>query len=88
MRHGILSLSYGLRYFVSQIIEGLVYFPFAKTAYLLEKLGLDVSNIPLCGISAPHFLLNENRCLRSFWHEIRATICKRSNTRDDGDSRS
>ncbi len=47
MRHGISRLSCGLRYFVSQIIEGLVYFPFAKTAYLLEKLGLDVSNIPL-----------------------------------------
>ena len=29
------------------MIAGLVYFPFAKTANLLEKLGLDVNNIPL-----------------------------------------
>jgi ubiquinone/menaquinone biosynthesis C-methylase UbiE len=47
MRHGISRLPYGLRYFVSQIIAGLVYIPFAKTAYALEKLGLNVSNIPL-----------------------------------------
>lgn len=47
MRHGVARLPYGLRYFVSQVIAGLIYFPFAKTAYLLEKLGLDVSNIPL-----------------------------------------
>ena len=47
MRHGISRLPYGLRYFVSQIIAGLVYVPFAKTAYILEKLGLGVSNIPL-----------------------------------------
>jgi hypothetical protein len=47
MRHGISRLSYGLRYFFGQIIASFVYIPFAKTAYLLEKLGLDVSNIPL-----------------------------------------
>lgn len=47
MRHGISRLPYGLRYFVSQVIAVLVYFPLAKTACVLEKLGLDVSNIPL-----------------------------------------
>jgi hypothetical protein len=47
MRHGISRLPYSLRYFVSQVIAGLVYFPLAKIAYVLEKLGLDVSNIPL-----------------------------------------
>ncbi len=46
-RYGVSRLPYGLRYFISQIIAGLVYFPFARTAYLLEKLGLGVSNIPL-----------------------------------------
>jgi hypothetical protein len=40
-------LPYGLRYFFSQLIAGLVYFPLAKTAYFLEKLGLNVSNLPL-----------------------------------------
>jgi len=46
-RYGVSRLPYGLRYFVSQIIAGLVYFPLAKIAYLLEKSGLDVSNLPL-----------------------------------------
>ena len=47
LRYGVSRLPYGLRYFISQMIAGLVYFPFAKTASLLEKLGLDVNNIPL-----------------------------------------
>ncbi len=47
MRYGVSKLPYVLRYFVSQIIAGFVYIPFAKTAYVLEKLGLNVSNIPL-----------------------------------------
>ena len=46
-RYGISRLPYGLRYFVSQIIAGLVYYPLARTAYLLEKIGLDVGNFPL-----------------------------------------
>ncbi|MDA8560416.1 class I SAM-dependent methyltransferase [Nitrospinae bacterium] len=47
VRQGVSRLPYGLRYFVSQVIAGFIYLPFAKTACLLEKLGLDVSNIPL-----------------------------------------
>lgn len=46
-RYAISRLPYGLRYFVSQIIAGLVYFPLAKTAYLLDKVGLDIRNFPL-----------------------------------------
>jgi len=47
LRHSVSRLPYGLRYFFSQLIAGLVYFPLAKTAYFLEKLGLNVSNLPL-----------------------------------------
>jgi ubiquinone/menaquinone biosynthesis C-methylase UbiE len=46
-RYLIARLPYGLRYFISQLIASLIYIPFAKTAYVLEKLGQDVSNIPL-----------------------------------------
>ena len=46
-RFGISRLPHGLRYFVSQLIAGLVYFPLAKAASLLEKLGVDVGNLPL-----------------------------------------
>ena len=47
VRYGISRLPHGLRYFVSQIIAGLIYFPIAKVANLLERMGLDVSNVPL-----------------------------------------
>ena len=47
VRSGVSRLPYGLRYIVSQVIAGLVYFPIAKSAYLLEKIGLNVNNIPL-----------------------------------------
>lgn len=46
-RRVISSLPHGLRYFVSQIIAGLVYFPLARFALLGEKLGLNVRNLPL-----------------------------------------
>lgn len=47
IRLSVSSLPHGLRYFVSQIIAGVIYMPLAKTAYFLEKFGLNVSNIPL-----------------------------------------
>ena len=43
----ISRLPYWLRYCVSQVIAAFVYVPLAKSAYLLEKTGLDVSNFPL-----------------------------------------
>ena len=47
MGHGISRLPYGFRYFFSPVIAIFAYFPFAKIAYLLEKLGLSVNNILL-----------------------------------------
>lgn len=47
MRRGISRLPYGLRYVVSQMIAGVVYFPLARVALLGEKLGLNVTNMPL-----------------------------------------
>tara|TARA_Y100001960_G_C13972972_1_gene493822 strand:- start:15 stop:530 length:516 start_codon:yes stop_codon:yes gene_type:complete len=47
IRYFTCRLPYSLRYCVSQVIAGLLYFPFAKIAYALEKSGVDVSNIPL-----------------------------------------
>lgn len=46
-RRVISSLPHGLRYFVSQIIAGLLYFPLAQFALLAEKLGLNLRNFPL-----------------------------------------
>jgi ubiquinone/menaquinone biosynthesis C-methylase UbiE len=47
LRYVISRLPYGLRYWVSQIIAGVVYYPLAKLALWLEKVGIDVKNVPL-----------------------------------------
>lgn len=46
-RTTISKLPFRLRYVLSQIISVLVYFPLAKMSYILEKLDLPVSKIPL-----------------------------------------
>ena len=47
IRRGVSSLPHGLRYFVSQIIAGIIYLPLARASFFLEKCGLNVANIPL-----------------------------------------
>lgn len=46
-RRGISSMPFGPKKVVTDIIAGLVYFPFAKSAGLLEKAGMDVDVLPL-----------------------------------------
>ena len=47
LRYGISRLPYSLRYIVSQLIAGTVYFPLARLALLSEKVGFNVRNMPL-----------------------------------------
>ena len=47
IRRGVSSLPHGLRYFVSQIIAGIIYLPLARASFFLEKCGLNIANIPL-----------------------------------------
>jgi len=47
VRRVVSKLPFGLRYASSQILAGLVYWPLARTARLLEKLGAKVDNFPL-----------------------------------------
>ena len=43
----ISRLPFSLRYFLSQIIAFIVYFPLARFSLLLEKLGFEVDSVPL-----------------------------------------
>ncbi len=43
----ISRLPYTLRYFSSQLIAIFIYFPLAWIAYIFEKIGVDVRNLPL-----------------------------------------
>jgi len=47
VRKGISGLPTGVKHLVAEIIAFTVYFPLARTAYLLEKMGLNVSAFPL-----------------------------------------
>ncbi|MBT0894450.1 class I SAM-dependent methyltransferase [Geobacter hydrogenophilus] len=45
----ISRLPYGLRYWITQLIALTVYYPLAKSALLLEKIGFTVDSFPLAG---------------------------------------
>lgn len=47
IRYGVSRLPHKMRYVVSQLIAGTVYFPLARFSLLAEKLGLNVNNMPL-----------------------------------------
>lgn len=47
MRKMISRLPYWARYYVSQIMAILIYYPLARSSYVLEKMGINVANIPL-----------------------------------------
>jgi ubiquinone/menaquinone biosynthesis C-methylase UbiE len=47
IRRFISKMPHGLRFLMSQIMAIFVYFPLARTAKLLEKLGLNVETFPL-----------------------------------------
>lgn len=46
-RRGISKLPSGIKHLVADIIALTIYFPLARTTYLLEKLGLKVAGFPL-----------------------------------------
>ena len=46
-RFAISRLPHKLRYVFSQVIAVVVYFPLSRTAYLLEKMEFNVTNLPL-----------------------------------------
>ncbi|HVE59274.1 MAG TPA: class I SAM-dependent methyltransferase [Pyrinomonadaceae bacterium] len=47
LRRGICALPFGLKKNVTDLVAGSVYFPLAKTAQLLGKIGLNVDAFPL-----------------------------------------
>lgn len=47
MRRGMSKLPFTIKLLISQLIAFWVYYPLARTAFILEKLGMNVDNIPL-----------------------------------------
>jgi SAM-dependent methyltransferase len=47
LRNGISRMPHSLRFAVSQVLAVLVYLPLARLASVVEKMGMDVSHLPL-----------------------------------------
>lgn len=62
----ICRLPHGLRYPVSQLLAGSVYWPLARTAFLLEKLGFNVESFPLSQYRNNSFYVMRNDALDRF----------------------
>lgn len=76
IRKVVSKLPYSLRYGISQIIAALVYFPLARTALLLEKLGLKVKNFPLSQYRNNSFYVMRNDALDRFGTSLEKRFTK------------
>lgn len=75
-RRVICRLPHGLRYVISQVLAALIYFPLARTALILEKLGLDVAAFPLSQYRKNSFYVMRNDALDRFGTRIEQRFSK------------
>jgi SAM-dependent methyltransferase len=67
---------HGLRYLVSQLLAGMVYFPLARSARLLEALGVRVDNLPLSAYRRRSFYVMRNDALDRFGTRLEQRFTK------------
>lgn len=70
MRKVVSKLPHTLRYGVSQILAAVVYWPLARISYLLEKLGLNVANMPLSSYRQQSFYTMRTDALDRFGTQL------------------
>ncbi len=73
----ICRLPNSLRYTISQVFAALVYFPLARTALILEKLGLAVDNFPLSQYRHNSFYVMRNDALDRFGTRLEKRFSKK-----------
>lgn len=66
VRRVISQLPHSLRYVLSQVLAATVYFPLARVAMILEKLGVNVSSFPLSQYRNNSFYVMRNDALDRF----------------------
>lgn len=76
-RRFISRLPYRLRYIVSQIIAGIIYFPLARCSTIAEKFGLNVSNFPLSQYRDKSFYTMRTDALDRFGTRLEKRFTKR-----------
>jgi ubiquinone/menaquinone biosynthesis C-methylase UbiE len=70
------KLPFRLKVFVTFVLACLVYFPFARLALLLEKLGLNVENIPLTDYRNKSFYFMKTDSLDRFGTKLEKRFSK------------
>ena len=76
IRAAVCRLPNSLRYAISQVFAATVYFPLARTALVLEKLGMDVSHFPLSQYRNNSFYVMRNDALDRFGTRIEKRFSK------------
>jgi len=76
VRKVICRLPHSLRYGISQIFAGLVYWPLARTALVAENLGCDVSFFPLSQYRNNSFYVMRNDALDRFGTRLEQRFSK------------
>ena len=77
IRRIVCQLPHGLRYAISQILAALVYFPLARTAWALEKLGVNVAQFPLSQYRNNSFYVMRNDALDRFGTSLEQRFSKK-----------
>jgi ubiquinone/menaquinone biosynthesis C-methylase UbiE len=77
IRQAICRLPHSLRYFVSQILAAVIYFPLARTALLLEKMGINVETFPLSQYRNNSFYTMRTDALDRFGTRLEKRFTKR-----------
>ena len=76
IRAVICRLPHGLRYFLSQILAAVIYFPLARTAKIFEKLGANVASFPLSQYRDNSFYVMRNDALDRFGTRLEQRFSK------------
>jgi ubiquinone/menaquinone biosynthesis C-methylase UbiE len=76
VRNVVAHLPHSARYAASQILAASVYFPLARTAKGLEKLGMNVENLPLSQYRNRRFYVMRNDALDRFGTQLEQRFTK------------
>ena len=76
IRAFVCRLPHGMRYFISQILAAVIYFPLARTAQIAEKLGANVAHFPLSQYRNNSFYVMRNDALDRFGTRLEQRFSK------------
>ncbi len=76
IRAAVCRMPHGPRYVISQIFAILLYWPLARTAFLLEKLGMNVESFPLSQYRHNSFYVMRNDALDRFGTRLEQRFSK------------